>query len=73
MLMPNTVARCTRLPCGRVGIEIVSEPQSGIAVWMLENMERLKSIEFKGIFDSYLAIRNASSEHRFLRLNTGGG
>ena len=66
------VTRCTRLPCGCVGIEIVSKPQSGIAVGMLENMERLKSRELDGMFDPYLGIRNASSEHRFLRSNTGG-
>ena len=67
--MPNT--RCTRLPCGRVGIEIVSEPQSGIAVEVLEGMVRLESRELDGMFDPYLGIRNASSEHRFLRLNSG--
>ena len=50
-------------------------PQSGTAVGMLENMarERLKSRELGGMFDPYLGIRNASSKHRFLRLNTGGG
>jgi hypothetical protein len=63
---------CTRLLCGRVGIEIVSELQSGIAVGMVENMERLQSRELDGVFGQYLRIIDASSEHRFLRLNTGG-
>jgi hypothetical protein len=47
---------CTRLPCGRVGIEIVPSPQSGIAVGMLEGMERLKSRELDGMFDPYLEL-----------------
>ena len=54
----------THLPCDCVGIGIVSEPRLGIAVGMLENMERIKSRELDG--------GNVSSEHRFLRLNTGG-
>jgi hypothetical protein len=41
-------------------------------VGMLENMERLKSRELDGMFEQYLRIRDAISEHRFLRLNTGG-
>jgi len=44
-----------------------------IAVGMLENMERLKSRGLDGMFEQYLRIRDASSEHRFLRLNTGEG
>jgi hypothetical protein len=39
---------------------------------MLENMERLNSRELDGMFEPCLRIRYASSEHRFLRLNTGG-
>jgi hypothetical protein len=35
-------------------------------------MERLKSREVDGVFYQYLRIINASSEHRFLCLNTGG-
>ena len=40
-----------------------------MAVGMLENMERLKSREFDGMFGQYLRIIDA---HRFLCLNTGG-
>ena len=64
----SSAQRCTCLPCGCVGIEIVSEPLSGIAVGMLENMEKLKSREHDGVFYQYLRFKNGSSKHRFLRL-----